>query len=145
VIYSNTFGEFETRLALVQHIKDDELARRAATGVDGDRYAVIRTAQGQALVWASVWDSPADAADFLDAMGDAARRRYGLPKPDIAAGSTTRRFDVAATPTRSARTVTLSLEQVNGKPVVLYMDLPAAVSAPIDPSRIVVDSPAGGR
>jgi hypothetical protein len=78
-------------------------------------------------------------------MGDAARRRYGLPKPDIAAGSTTRRFDVAATPTRSARTVTLSLEQVNGKPVVLYMDLPAAVSAPIDPSRIVVDSPAGGR
>lgn len=145
VIYSNTFGEFETRLALVQHIKDDELARRAATGVDGDRYAVIRTAQGNALVWASVWDSPADAADFLDAMGDAARRRYALPKPEVTGGGTTRRYEVAATPARGARTVTLSVEQVNGTPVVVYMDLPAAVSAPIDPSRIVVDPPAGGR
>jgi len=142
VFYSNTFGEFETRLALVQYLRNDELARRAATGVDGDRYAVIKLPQGNALVWASAWDSPVDAADFLDAMGDAARRRYELGKQDVPAGSTTRRYDAPATPKRAARTVTISLEQVDGKPVVIYMDLPAGASAPIDPTRITVESPA---
>ena len=145
VFYSNTFGEFETRLALVQYLRNDELARRAAIGVDGDRYAVIKLPQGNALVWASVWDSPVDAADFLDAMGDAARRRYELGKQDVPAGSTTRRYDAPATPKRAARTVTISLEQVGGKPVVIYMDLPAGASAPIDPARITVDSPAAGK
>lgn len=144
VVYSNTFGEFETRLALVQHLRNDELARRAATGVDGDRYAIIALPQGNALVWASVWDSPVDAADFLDAMGDASRRRYELGKQDVPAGSTTRRYDVPATPKRAARTVTMRLEQVSGKPVVIYMDLPAGASAPIDPTRIIVNSPAAG-
>ncbi|HEX3140205.1 MAG TPA: hypothetical protein VHQ87_09130, partial [Rhizobacter sp.] len=66
VIYANTFGEFETRLVLVQHLKDEVLARRGAGGIDGDRYAVIRTPQGDALVWASVWDTSVDAGDFLD-------------------------------------------------------------------------------
>lgn len=145
VFYSNTFGEFETRLALVQYLRNDELARRAATGVDGDRYAVIKLPQGNALVWASVWDSPVDAADFLDAIGDVARRRYELGKQDIPAGSTTRRFDAPATPKRGARTVTISLEQVSGKPVVIYMDLPAGASAPIDPARITIDSPSAAK
>lgn len=143
--YTNTFGAFETRLALLQHLKNDELARRAATGVDGDRYAIVRTPQGDALVWVSVWDSAVDAADFLDAMGDAARRRYELPKPDLAPGSTTRRFDVAGTPKRKARTVTMRLEQVSGKPVVMYMDLPAGLPAPIDLARVTLDTPASGR
>jgi hypothetical protein len=145
VFFSNTLGEFETRLTLVQHLKDDEVARRAASGVDGDRFAVIRTESGDALVWASVWDTPEDAADFLGSMGDAARRRYELEQQDTPAGATTRRYDVAATPNRGARTVTLSLEQVSGKPVVLYMDLPAGLPAPIDTSRITLDGPASGR
>lgn len=145
LVYSNTFGEFETRLALVQHIKNEEMARRAATGVDGDRFAVIRTPQGDALVWASVWDSAVDAADFLDVMADAARRRYELSKPDVAPGSTERRIEAPATPKRKARTVTLSLEQVAGKPVVIYMDLPAGQSAPIDVARITLNVPATGR
>ncbi len=145
VFFSNTLGEFETRLTLVQHLKDDEVARRAASGVDGDRFAVIRTESGDALVWASVWDTPEDAADFLESMGDAARRRYDVAPQDTPAGATTRRYDVAATSTRGARTVTLSLEQVSGKPVVLYMDLPAGLPAPIDTSRITLDGPASGR
>lgn len=145
VVFSNTFGEFETRLVLVQHIKNEELARRAATGVDGDRFTVVRTPQGDALVWASVWDSTVDAADFLDVMADAARRRYELGKQDVPPGSTTRRIDAPATPKRKARTVTLSLEQVSGKPVVIYMDVPAGTSAPLDVARITLDSPSGGR
>ncbi len=145
VVFSNTLGEFETRLLLVQHLKNDELARRAATGVDGDRFTVVRTPQGDALVWASVWDSSVDAADFLDIMADAARRRYEMAKPDAAPGSVSRRLDVPATPKRKARTVTLSLEQLDGKPVVIYMDVPAGLSAPIDVARMTIDRPPTGR
>lgn len=145
VFFSNSFGEFETRLALVQHIKNEELARRAATGVDGDRYAVVRTPQGDALVWATVWDTAVDAADFLDTMGDAARRRYELGKQDVPAGSTTRTYQIPATSKRPARLVTLSLEQVSGKPVVLYMDRPAGLGAPIAAARISLSAPAAGR
>lgn len=145
LFYTNTLGEFETRLVLVQHLRRDDLAVRAATGVDGDRYAVIKTPRGNALVWVSVWDTPVDAADFLDNMGDAARRRYDLGRQDIPPGSTVRRYDVSATPKRQARTVTMSLEQIGGRPVVIYMDLPAGLPVPIDPSRITVDSPAPGR
>ncbi|MBY0490723.1 MAG: hypothetical protein K2R93_12850 [Gemmatimonadaceae bacterium] len=138
VVFSNQFGEFETRLNLSQFIKNPEDVRRAASGLAGDRYAVIKTSGGDALVWATAWDSPVDAADFLDVMGDAARRRYELPKPEVAAGATSRRFDIPATPKRGARTVTLSLEQRTGKPVVLFMDLPAGTAALIDAAKITL-------
>ncbi len=131
VLYSNSFGEFETRLLLVQHLKDEALARRGAGGGDGDKFAVIRTPDGDALVWASAWDSAVDAADFLDLMGDASRRRYEMARVDFPAGATRRRYDVPAKGARAARTVTLSLEQVSGQPVVVYMDTPARLSATI--------------
>lgn len=139
VVYSNSFGEFETRLLLVQHLKDEALARRGASGGDGDKFAVVRTPDGDAMVWATAWDSAVDAADFLDLMGDAARRRYELPRVEFAAGATTRQYDVPAKGTRAARTVTLRLEQVNGQPVVIYMDTPAKVGATlIDVTGITV-------
>lgn len=127
VLYSNSFGEFETRLILVQHLKDEALARRGAGGGDGDKFAVVRTADGDALVWATAWDSAVDAADFLDLMGDAARRRYELARIAFPGGASTRQYDVPAKGTRPARTVTLKLEQVNGQPVVIYMDTPATI------------------
>lgn len=127
VVYSNSFGEFETRLMLVQHLKDEALARRGAGGGDGDKFAVVRTADGDALVWATAWDSAVDAADFLDLMGDAARRRYELARIAFPGGATSRQYDVPAKGTRGARTVTLKLEQVSGQPVVIYMDTPARI------------------
>jgi hypothetical protein len=129
VVYSNSFGEFETRLLLVQHLKDEALARRGASGGDGDKFAVIRTADGEALVWATAWDSVVDAADFLDLMGDAARRRYEMARVEFPPGATSRRYDVPAKGTRPARTVTLKLEQLSGQPVVIYMDTPAKIGA----------------
>ena len=123
VAFTNTFGEFETRLVLVQHLKDEATARRAAGGLDGDRYALINTPQGDAVAWATVWDSPVDAADFLDLMGDAARRRYEMGKPTIAPGATTRRFDIDATGTHGVRTVTLEMKQVDGRAMVFFLDL----------------------
>ncbi len=139
VVYSNTFGEFETRLVLVQHLKDEVLARRGAGGLDGDRYAVIRTPQGDALVWASVWDSSVEGGDFLGLLADAARRRYDMARPQVPDGATSRRLDVPAGKTHGARTVVVSLEQRDGRPVVLFMDTPAAVGPSlIDPARITV-------
>ncbi len=139
VVYTNTFGEFETRLVLVQHLKDEVLARRAAGGLDGDQYAVVRTAQGDALVWATVWDTSVDAADFLDLMTDASRRRYELARQKFPEGATTRRLDIPAGKGRSARTVTLALEQRDGQPVVLFMDTPAAIGGSlIDPTKLKI-------
>ncbi|WP_309670285.1 hypothetical protein [Gemmatimonas sp.] len=139
VLYSNSFGEFETRLMLVQHLKDEALARRGAGGGDGDKFAVVRTADGDALIWATAWDSAVDAADFLDLMGDAARRRYELARIAFPGGATTRQYDVPAKGPRPARTVTLRLEQVNGQPVVIYMDTPAKIgTALIDLAGITV-------
>ena len=70
-----------------------------------------------------------DAADFLDLMGDAARRRYEMARVEFPAGATTRQYDVPAKGARPARTVTLKLEQVSGQPVVIYMDTPANIGA----------------
>lgn len=137
LVYSNTFGEFETRLILVQHLKDEILARRAAGGIAGDQFAVVRTPLGDAMVWASVWDTTVDAADFMDLMADAARHRYELGKQTVAPGATTRRLDISAGKTHGARTVLLTVEQRDGRPVVIYMDIPAGTSPTlIDLSRI---------
>ena len=46
LLWSNSFGEFETRLFLTQQITDEEVVRRAAGGVTGDRMAVVRTPAG---------------------------------------------------------------------------------------------------
>jgi hypothetical protein len=139
VIYSNTYGEFETRLILVQHLKDEALARRGASGIDGDTYALVRTPQGDALVWASVWDTSVDAIDFQDLLADAIRRRYDLGKQTVPVGATTRRLDVPAGKTHGARVVTLSVEQRDGRPVVIFMDSPAAIGPSlIDPARVTI-------
>jgi hypothetical protein len=141
VTYTNGFGEFETRLILVQHLKDDAAARRGGGGIDGDRYAVVQLPGGEALVWATVWDSPVDAADFLDLMGDAARRRYEIGRQDIPPGATSRVISVPAEGSRGARTVSLRLEQVGGRPVVLFVDAPASAGAAlIDPARITLSN-----
>ena len=139
VVYTNTLGEFETRLALVQHIKDESVARRGAGGLAGDRVTVVRTPQGDAVVWASAWTNSVDAADFLEILADAARRRYEMAKPEVPPGATTRRLDVVASKTHAARTVTLSLLQRDGQPVVLFTDVPAGVSPTlIDAARLTL-------
>jgi hypothetical protein len=145
VTYSNSFGEFEARLVLAQHLKDDAIAWRGAGGIDGDRYAVVKLPQGDALVWASVWDQTVDAADFLDLLADAVRRRYEMGRQEVPEGATTRTLTVPsreAKPTftaRSARHVTVSLVQISGRPVVVLVDMPASTGTRlIDATRITL-------
>ena len=60
--YQNNLGEFETRIFLYEHVKEQSAAVRGAAGWDGDRYTVIDTPRGDAFGWVTVWDSPVEAA-----------------------------------------------------------------------------------
>ena len=52
----------------IQHTRDQDRSIRASNGWDGDRYALVKTPEGNALVWATVWDTPGDAAEFMSAL-----------------------------------------------------------------------------
>ncbi len=62
----NCMGEFQTAIML----GDVDVQRKAAAGWDGDRYEVYESKPNdgktnRAVVWASVWDSVADAEEFV--------------------------------------------------------------------------------
>lgn len=126
VTYSNTMGEFETRLALVQHLKDEVAARRAASGVDGDRIEVINTPDGNAIAWASTWNDAISAAEFFDQWSVAISKRYKVGAWDGPDGSVEKRFNIPKDGNRGPRIAMLKLVTVSGRPVVVYVDGPAA-------------------
>ena len=121
-MYENTMGEFDTRLFLFAHTQDRDLASRAAIGWGGDRYAVVRTAKGNALAWVTVWDSALDAAEFVDALGQATQRRYRAPAPTTGA-------DNVRTYSGGGRMVAITPREIGGRNVVLVVDVPMDVSS----------------
>ena len=130
-VYENDMGEFGARLFLYQHLKDEQGAARAATGWDGDRYVVVRSAAGRGIVWASVWDTTLQAAAFSDAMIRATTKRTGMAERLEAAGGATIR------PT--GRSITIFPRVISGRAVVIYSDLPDGMSGVIDPGAIRID------
>jgi hypothetical protein len=133
MVYENTMGEFETRLFLFQHSGDQRSAIQASVGWAGDRYAVVRTPAGNGIVWASAWDTGLDAAEFVDALGQAIRKRYKTPEPVISGG--VRRYAGAN------RSVVITPAEIGGKNVVLVTDVPAGASTNVvDIGRITIGS-----
>jgi len=131
-LHEQVMGEFGTRLFLFQHLRNNTAAIGAARGWDGDRYRVVSTPRGNALVWATVWDSVVDAAQFADAAGEATGRRYRTGPP-------TQSTTGARTYTGVSRTVVITPHEITGRSVVLYVDVPTGVSpALLDPSRITL-------
>lgn len=62
---ANTLGEFGMRQWFASQGLDYAAATRAATGWDGDRFALYRHAEeGQVLLWVTVWDSEEDCQTF---------------------------------------------------------------------------------
>jgi hypothetical protein len=108
--YEDNLGEFETRLFLYQHLNNQDEAIRGASGWDGDRYLVFKTAAGDGIAWATVWDTREDAADFymLATRVVEARKNSGH-------GAT--------------RTMTVTTGDVAGRPVVLLTDVPVGTPA----------------
>jgi hypothetical protein len=128
----DTMGEFGTRLFLFQHLKDHTAAVGAAAGWDGDRYRVVRVRNGRGLVWVTLWDTPLDAAQFVDALGQAIGKRYRTAAPMFSAKG-------VRTYTGSGRTVVVTPWEIRGRDVVMYVDVPVGASTSlIDPARISI-------
>jgi hypothetical protein len=131
-VHEEVLGEFGTRLFVFQHLKNHTAAIGAARGWDGDRYRVLSTPRGRGVVWVTVWDSAVDAAQFVDAVGQAMGRRYRTSAPTVAANG-------VRTYTGSGRTVVLTPREVGAHNVVMFVDVPDGVSpAVIDPARITI-------
>lgn len=131
-VYQNDMGEFGTRLFLYQHLQDVNAAARASAGWAGDRYALVRLPRGNGFVWATVWRTPMQAAQFVDALGQATQKRYNAPAPQVALSG-------ARTYSGSGRIVLVTPSVVGGLDVVLLEDVPAGVSpALVDPARVTV-------
>jgi hypothetical protein len=122
--YDNDLGEFETRLFLFQHLNDQNEAIRGAAGWDGDRYAVVNTPQGPGIVWLTVWDSPVEAGEFFDIAGQAAAKRLGA-KSAASSSNTEKSYSSAD------RTVRLTASEVQGRAVVIYVDVPKGANTSI--------------
>lgn len=132
VVYENTLGEFDTRLFLFEHLQDQVIASRAAIGWGGDRYAVVRMQNGNGLAWVTVWDSATDAAEFVDALGQATQRRYRAPAPTTNPNGT-------RTYSGGGRTVVVTPRELAGKNVVLVVDVPVGTSPQIvDLARVTI-------
>ena len=129
-VYENDLGEFETRLFLFQHLNDQNEAVRGASGWDGDRYAVVNTPQGQGIVWLTVWDSAVEAGEFFHLAGQSLENRYSTK---AATGSTNAVKKYSA----SGRTLQLSTVEIQGRPTVIYVDVPAGANPNIvNPAQV---------
>jgi hypothetical protein len=120
-VYDNDLGEFETRLFLFQHLNDQNEAVRGATGWDGDRYEVVNTPQGQGIVWLTVWDSQVEAGEFFHMATQAVEKRFSTK---AVAGST----DLVKKFSAAGRSLQVSTLEIQGRPVVIYVDVPAGAN-----------------
>ena len=135
VAYQNTLGEFETRLFLFEHLQDVQAAARGARGWDGDRYALVDTPKGQGLLWLSVWDSAIDAGEFDDLVGQVIVKRSRRTTAGASADAKRQGRMGSGSSAGGERTVTgggrsyaLITGEVQGRPVVLYVDVPEGAS-----------------
>jgi hypothetical protein len=117
VVYSNNLGEFETRLFLFQHLQDQSAAIRGAAGWGGDRYALFDTKGGEGIAWVTAWDTKIDAGEFYDLAGATVSKRFKGAK-ERSSDATSRTYDA------NGRTIILRTAEVDGHPVVLYVDVP---------------------
>ena len=131
-VYENDLGEFETRLFLFQQLNDQNEAVRGATGWDGDRYAVVNTPQGQGIVWLTVWDSQVEAGEFYHLADQAVQARYST-KPAGGSNDLVKKYSAAG------RTVQVSTLEIQGRPVVIYVDVPAGANPNIiNPAQVTL-------
>jgi hypothetical protein len=130
-LYENDMGEFGTRLFLYQYLRDPMTSARAAAGWDGDRFMVVQGNGGRGIVWALVWDSALEAAEFSDALTRATARRTGAPERNVGAGGATFAY--------KGRTVSILPHSIGDRALVIYSDLPDAMgSSVIDPAAVTL-------
>ena len=116
--YENDMGEFETRIFLFQHLKDQSGSVLAADGWSGDRYVILKTPHGDGLAWVTAWRSPVDAGEFRTAMQKVFTARF----PKVQATEGPQGTHLVA----DGRSMLLTGGDVGGHAVVMYIDVPAA-------------------
>jgi hypothetical protein len=105
---------------------------RGAAGWDGDKYQLVDVGRGEALSWLSVWDTSIDAAEFFSDLDIGVLKRYGGVTPKQAS----QELHVYRI---RGRTLSIAIGDVNGRPVVLFSDVPDGVSAQlIDIGRVTL-------
>lgn len=125
-VYDDVMGDFGARLFIYEHLRDLGVAASAAKGWGGDRYMVVHTPAGDAIVWLTVWDTPLDAGQFGDALKAVVNKRFGYPRETKVSGGST----FAA----GARSIRVTGGELSGHTYVLYVDVPAGGSLDvIDP------------
>jgi hypothetical protein len=129
-VYENDMGEFGTRLVLFHHLGDPQTAARAAAGWDGDRFMVVEGAGGRGIVWALVWDTPLEAAEFSDALIRAVTRHTGAAERSVPGGG--------ATFSSKGRTVSVLPRSIGDRALVIYSDLADAMGTVVDPAAITL-------
>jgi hypothetical protein len=120
LVYEDDLGEFETRIALETWRTDESVAIAAAMGWDGDRYELLGTPSGSALVWVAAWMTPADADRFARTLVTGWGRRTGAA--GAPAGATGAAY--GAPPARRRWAVDRLL--LAGEQAVRLVDAPAA-------------------
>ncbi len=131
-IDQNDFGEFGTRIFLYALSNDLDGSMKGSIGWDGDRYALVKTPAGNAFVWATVFNTRQDGIEFIDALDAVMRERFNI-RPLVK--GELRHFS----PRPSARLEVERSRSRDGRPLVLYVDVPAGSSTDIvDFSKIQV-------
>jgi hypothetical protein len=116
---TNDMGEFGTRVFLYAHTRVEDLSIRASNGWDGDKYVLVKTPGGNAIVWVSVWDQRQDGIEIIDALDQVMRARFNR---QARVSGDLRHYE------SDKRTVDIDVREVDGRPVVLYVDVPAGQS-----------------
>ena len=97
-----------------------------------DRYAIVSTPQGPGIVWVSVWDSPVEAGEFFHIAGQAIEKRFGA-KPAASANKSEQSYSAGD------RAVRLTATEVQGRPAVIYVDVPRGANTSIvQPSQVTL-------
>jgi hypothetical protein len=73
-LYQDVLGESELSVLVAQLSGATQFRKAASRGWGGDRYQVLRTPDGPALVWCVVWDDPRSMERFTAAFGDKLRQ-----------------------------------------------------------------------
>ena len=119
-------GASTVQAALAALVRDDVVSR------EGDRYAVVNTPQGQGIVWLTVWDSPVEGGEFFHLAGQAVEARYSTK---VASGST----ELVKKYSGGGRTIQISTMEIQGRPVVIYADVPAGANPNIiNPAQVTL-------
>jgi hypothetical protein len=91
---------------------------------------VVNTPEGQGIVWLTVWDSRVEAGEFYDIMARGIEKRFST-KAAARSNNLVKNYSVAG------RTIQLTTIEIQGRPVVIYVDVPAgAKPGIIDPAQV---------